>query len=47
VTAVARNQARLEELMDELGPGPHEFLGLDLSTREGMDRCAERLRDGS
>ena len=47
VTAVARNEARLAELLEELDGGPHEILSADLSQREGIDRCTEKLRDGS
>lgn len=44
ITAVARNQARLEELIAELAGGPHEVLAADLSERAGLDLCCERLR---
>jgi short-subunit dehydrogenase len=47
VTAVARNEGRLAELLEELDGGPHEILPADLSERKGVDRCAEKLRDGS
>ena len=45
ITAVARNEARLIELVAELEGGPHEILAADLSEREGLDRCTERLRE--
>ena len=45
VTAVARNEARLGELLRELGEGSHEVLALDLGERRGVDLCAERLRE--
>jgi short-subunit dehydrogenase len=42
VTAVARREDRLVELVAELGPG-HDFLAADLSTSDGMRAVAERL----
>ena len=40
VTAVARNEARLQELMRELGGGGHSFIRADLSQTTGKDAVA-------
>lgn len=42
--AVARNEARLRELVDET-PGPHEWMVADLGTHDGLEQCATRLRE--
>ncbi len=46
--SVARNEARLNELVEELakeyGPGHHDFLVADLCSSEGLDRCAQHLQ---
>jgi NAD(P)-dependent dehydrogenase (short-subunit alcohol dehydrogenase family) len=43
--AVARNEARLRELIDQLQPEDHEWMVADLATREGLERCAARLSE--
>lgn len=45
VTAVARREDRLAELVAELGPG-HDFLAADLATPEGVRTAADRLARG-
>ncbi|MGK8558141.1 SDR family NAD(P)-dependent oxidoreductase [Nocardia gipuzkoensis] len=45
VTALARGVDGLETLMAELGTG-HDYLAADLSTEEGLQAAAERLRRG-
>ena len=47
ITAVARNEARLTGLLDDLDGGPHEILAVDLSDSEGLKRCTDRLREKS
>ena len=37
VTAVARNEARLKELMQELKTGGHSYQVADLSTMDGIN----------
>lgn len=44
ITAVARNRARLEELIHELGGEGHTYLVADLASPEGIERCVECLR---
>ncbi|MER6791987.1 SDR family NAD(P)-dependent oxidoreductase [Amycolatopsis mediterranei] len=44
VTAVARREDRLADLMAELGPG-HDHLAADLATPEGLRATAERLSE--
>ncbi|MBU1240912.1 SDR family NAD(P)-dependent oxidoreductase [Myxococcota bacterium] len=43
VTAVARNKARLEELLEELPQGDHSFIVADLSTAGGVKKVATEL----
>jgi uncharacterized protein len=45
VTAVARNEVRLKELMSELPGEGHSYLTADLSSEEGIGRVAGRLRE--
>lgn len=45
ITAVARNEARLRSLVDELGPG-HEVLAADLSDAAAQRRVADELGRG-
>lgn len=44
VTAVARREDKLHELMAELGPG-HDYLVADLATPEGLLATAELVRE--
>ncbi len=46
ITAVARNEARLQELMEELPGSTHDYLVADLGQDTGVGRCANRLQDG-
>lgn len=43
IVLVARDEARLQELAEELPSGPHEVLSSDLSTDSGCMAVAERL----
>ncbi len=43
VTAVARNEARLKELMRELNSSDHTYKVADLSTQKGTDKIAAEL----
>ncbi len=43
--AVARNEARLRELIDEMPVGDHEWMVADLGTTDGLERCATRLSE--
>jgi len=43
--AVARNEARLRELVDELPAGNHEWMVADLGTTDGVAQCATRLSE--
>jgi len=43
VTAVARNEGRLKELLRELNSGVHSCLVADLSTQEGVDKIYNEL----
>lgn len=43
VTAVARTEARLKELMEELNPSDHTYKVADLSTKKGTDKIATEL----
>lgn len=42
VTGVARNEAKLKDLMKDLGPG-HDYLVADLATDAGQDKAAKAL----
>ncbi|MFE5710334.1 SDR family NAD(P)-dependent oxidoreductase [Streptomyces sp. NPDC056501] len=44
VIAVARNEERLQALMDELGPG-HDYLAADLGDPDGLHKAARLLAD--
>jgi len=45
VTAVARSEPKLKELMAALKPGhPHAYVVADLSAESGIERCAALLR---
>jgi uncharacterized protein len=44
LTLVARNQAKLQALVNELGGSPHLMLAADLSTREGVERVSASLK---
>ncbi len=46
VTATARNESRLKELITELGSDIHTYLPADLATREGIGAVAETLDAG-
>ena len=46
VTAAARNESRLKELMTELDSDSHAYQVADLSTREGTGAVAEILAAG-
>jgi short-subunit dehydrogenase len=46
ITAAARNESRLRELMDELGAGDHTYQAVDLSTGEGIAAIAGTLTSG-
>jgi len=43
IQAVARNEARLKDLLAALGPGGHSSIVADLSTSAGIDRCASEV----
>jgi hypothetical protein len=47
ITAVARSRDRLEALLAELDGEGHEIVVADLASREGVDVCTARLREGS
>ncbi len=42
--SIARNEARLEELISELPHGNHSYHVADLSTQEGIDSCVALMR---
>lgn len=46
-TSVARNEARLASLVEELGDTQHDYFVADLSLESDVLRCAERLKDGA
>lgn len=46
ITATARNEVRLQELMTELGEGGHAYLVADLSTAGDIDKIAASLATG-
>jgi len=46
VTATARNEARLQELLTELGDGGHAYQVADLSTESGIAEIAASLAAG-
>lgn len=45
ITAVARNEVRLKNLMNELGGAGHDYLIADLSTEEGIARISHHLSE--
>lgn len=43
ITATARNELRLEELLQDLGGDPHSYRVADLSSQEGIDQISSEL----
>ena len=45
--AAARNEERLCDLVETIQPGRHEWISVDLATRDGLDKCIAKLSEES